>query len=380
MFLRTDNTYLPVGKMKSYTILALLFSTTVLFAHAFDMPGNAAPSNLMKRLISRSVSKSQSKEMENGSDDLQLSPHRRSQYKVPSMIRKHMTLVREEISSEVMATNDPSVGSEWDTVNRNDSMQFYHNYSNGSYIETAEVVEHDESSRLKHGMCKSLDAPLRSIALKSEYHGPYEKMAYIDGRHSFFKFAMGFSAAEVNESMMSALEHFRNEFNVDFDMSKSTYDDMTGKYMIPAMGLTFAPVVYDGTYEVVADSYTTTSCIDIVGVMGGWMLEQENMTVKGVRYEGKVSLMNFFIVFNPGTRYSTRLAFFATLPKSCDRDGSCPICGWTYNLDYYGFGWLDGVSIYENDDKYGFSSVFRGVAMWPGRAEKWGTMVDPFNF
>lgn len=366
--------------MNSFPTVALfLLCAIVPLSHAFDMPSNAAPPNLMKRLISRSVLNGKSKKGKTDADGLRLSAHKRSEYKVPSMIRKHMTLVREEMSSEAMATHDPYLDADLDPSNRNDSMPFSHTNSNGSFVETAEIILHDESSRVKHGMCKSMEAPLRSIALTSEYHGPYEKMAYIDGRHAFLKYAMGFSAAEVNESMLSALEHFRDEFDVDFDMSKSTYDEMTGKHMIAAMGMTLAPVVYDSTYEVVADSYTTTSCIDIVGVMGGWMLEQENMTVKGVTYEGKVGLLNFFIVLNPGTRYSTRLAFYATLPKSCDRDGSCPISGWTYNLDYYGFGWLDGVSFSWKNDEHGFSSLFRGIATWPGRAEKYGLMDDSFH-
>lgn len=361
--------------MRSFLVLGLfLLSTIVPLCHAFNMPSVAAPPNLMKRLISGSSLKRRSRKLKSDTQ----STHQGSEYNVPSMIRKHMTLVREEMSSEAMATHDPYLGDE-EASNKSESIPFPHINVNGSTMDTAEIILHDESSRVKHGMCKSQEAPLRSIALTSEYHGPYDKMAYIDARHSFFKFAMGFSAAEVNESKLSALEHFRDEFDVDFDMSKSTYDEMTGKYMIPAMGMTFAPVVYDRTYEVVADSYTTTSCIDIVGVMGGWMLEQENMTVKGITYKGQVGLLNFFIVLNPGTRFSTRLAFYATLPKSCDRDGSCPISGWTYNLDYYGFGWLDGVSISWKNDEHGYSSLFRGLAMWPGRGEKYGPMDDLFH-
>lgn len=264
----------------------------------------------------------------------------------------------------------------------NGSYGDYENSDDWEAYNDFQDYHHDSNQYEHHGMdddfwwwdhCAAPQNPDRTVTLAADYSGDPENFMYVDSTFGLAKFGLGATDEDVAHSKKAAIAHFRNHFGLDVNLSKfSMHPD--GFMFSEETGMSFAPVVFNVTFRVVADSWYSTSCADVRALLGGWVLAADNVTVHGtlggehgIFYKGHSIFANLFLVGAPGTQDSTRTEIMPVYPLNCGRDGSCVISGMSYNFENNALGWVDGSSVSYHVPGYDYQQVIRLVAMWPGR-------------
>lgn len=209
--------------------------------------------------------------------------------------------------------------------------------------------------------------PDRTIALAADYMGPMESVMYADEHLGMFKFGLGYTMEDTIASKVRAVNLMRKQFGLKIKASKNGFVETEDKVV-------FAPVVFNMTFRLVADSQYRDRCADVRALLGGWMAMGENLFVKGTLggqngtfYSGNSAFLHLFLITRPGTRESSKLEFVPKYPLNCHPDGTCILSGPFYNHEDNAAGWIDGTVITYDDEKMGFQKIIRLVAMWPGR-------------
>lgn len=234
--------------------------------------------------------------------------------------------------------------------------------------------------------CNSISMmPDGAIAISWYFNGSTENMAYSDPSHGFFRYAMGFSKEQIEESMYVFLKHVKVQFGIDFDISKSTFEKEHGAYKIEGKNMRLVPFVNVFHSRISAYSGAPISCADMTLVNGGWMLTAGDgeYTVhgkvggeEGIKYTTDVSILNLFFVFMHGMRKSTRLGIYPMLPMPNSNEGYYPFTGVGYNFDDDFMGWFDGLSASHISEQNSYSNIFRAMYMWPGRFSPMASYKD----
>lgn len=217
--------------------------------------------------------------------------------------------------------------------------------------------------------------PDGTIAISWVFNGSTENMAYSDRNHGFFRYGMGFSKGQIEESMHVFLKHLRTQFGLNFSITEAIFEKEHGGYKIEGKNMRLVPFVNVFHSRISAYSGSPISCGDITSVNGGWLLTagDNEYTVygkiggeEGIKYTTGVSFLNLFFVFMHGMRKSTRLGVYPMLPMPNSNEGYYPFTGVGYNFDDDFMGWVDGLSA-SHISEQNYTNIFRATYMWPGR-------------
>lgn len=225
--------------------------------------------------------------------------------------------------------------------------------------------------------CNSVSMmPDGAITISWLFNGSTENMAYSDPNHGFFRYAMGFSKDQIEESMYVFLKHVKIQFGVDFNFKEARFEKEHGGYKIESKHMRLVPFVNVFHSRISAYSGSPISCADMTSVNGGWLLTagDDEYTVygkvggqQGIKYSTNVSFLNLFFVFMHGKRKSTRLGVYPMLPMADTNEGYYPFTGVGYNFDDDFMGWVDGLSASYVSEQNEYTNIFRATYMWPGR-------------
>lgn len=247
---------------------------------------------------------------------------------------------------------------------------------------------HDDDDNDKDECGVDSMAPHGAVAIALDYNGPSNMTSYVDKDHGFLRYAMGFTKKQIKDSKMGALEHFKYQFGIDFNLTNATYNETMGTYTDEKTGYMFAPLVYNVVYRLVGHSHMPIYCADAKIITGGWtLLSMNGMKVygkaggeKGMLYGGYVEISSKYYVVLPATRMSTRLAFFSMMPFSYNVDYAGPLSGVVYNFDDDAFGWMDGTTQTKFMDNGYIKAVGRSLVMFPGRPRMMADGIRPKHY
>ena len=340
----------------SNSSVTLVLLTLLPLLNAIHMPTKSAPDDLIPSMIlhSRSMSTrpfvlptaSHAKRSEN------ISRKKPSIGKKPSWM--DASPEPDDEDSESMPSREPH-------HNDSDSMG-YQNYTDG--MEYHADGEDYDYHYYKWWYCDAPQNPERTVTFAGDYSGSRENLLYIDSTYGLFKLGLGYNEKQIYESKMETLTHFKEHFGIHVNLSTFKKHPEGLYYRQSPNGAPedddqmdlFAPVIFNVTFRVVADSWYSTDCASTTALLGGWVLSANNVTVNGtlggetgIKYKGNSLFMVLYMIVAPGTRHSTRLMYYPIYPVNCERDGACALSGVVYSKDDYAHGWMDG-SMYGTDE------------------------------
>lgn len=227
-------------------------------------------------------------------------------------------------------------------------------------------------SRITNKKCSLLPIT-RTIVLGEEFEGNPEDAVVVDKSFAFFRLSLGWSADRIERSRRAAVEHFKSKFGLD--LSSAVLNTTTGIY--EEHGIFYAPFVFTNKLVKIADSDTLTPCTNVSAILGGWLLFGTDITypmvpgVKGpVKVPGESALFFLYIVFQPGSKFSTAFVLKGTRPSACTFN-VCQVVATTDLVDdYYGSSYpgnLEGIAV-DTFVKPGVVKTFGSyVLTWPKR-------------
>lgn len=228
-----------------------------------------------------------------------------------------------------------------------------------------------EISRSKGKKCGLLPIT-RTIVLAEEFEGNPEDAVEIDPRFAFFRSALGWSAHRIERSRRAAIHHFKSTFGLD--LSSAKLNTTTGIYA--KNDVFYGSFVFKNKLVKIADSNRLTRCTNTFAILGGWFLFGKDIKypmvpgVEGpVAVPGESAVFFLYIVFNPGSKFSTAISLKGTRPSACTFN-VCQVVATTEIVDdYYGSypGNLEGVAV-DTFVKPGIVKTFGTyVLTWPKR-------------
>lgn len=325
--------------------LIFLIVTTATFltaTHALSPPAKPVPLSVVRRLLGPAI--------------------RNGAASSPRMSPIHPHVARLLNPDQV-----PEVSRQDDGGSVNDTMTT--DFMSEPYA-TPDVFE-DYDDNYYYRRCAPKDRNGHVMTLALDYYGPLGQAIYADRHNHFLRFALGLSPENIGKLEEAVLNYFKVAFGLHFN--GTVYNSKTGAYYDPVSKLNGGPVIFSEPLRVVATSTHRTPCTDTTAVLGGWMLNGEDVLVKGDLhpegkvYEGHSSFWIGFMALNVGTPYSERIVLGMIIPVNCPENGACAVTGRTAHVEYDAVGWVDGVAIsYELPGKK-YTLVKRMTIMSPGR-------------